>query len=102
MVGAYGRAVRLLDGTIATMAGEWVIGGVEAKPFAYVFVFLGHRSVGARPLESGADAVRRRGGVSRAGRRLGGGGGGHCVALCRGQGSGTLSSISKWQIGTSP
>jgi hypothetical protein len=22
------------------MAGEWVIGGVEAKPFAYVFVFL--------------------------------------------------------------
>ena len=23
------------------MAGEWVIGGVEAKPFAYVFVFLG-------------------------------------------------------------
>jgi hypothetical protein len=23
------------------MAGEWVIGGVEAKPFAYAFVFLG-------------------------------------------------------------
>jgi hypothetical protein len=23
------------------MAGEWVIGGLEAKPFAYVFVFLG-------------------------------------------------------------
>jgi hypothetical protein len=23
------------------MAGEWVVGGLEAKPFAYVFVFLG-------------------------------------------------------------
>ena len=23
------------------MAGEWVVGGVEAKPFAYAFVFLG-------------------------------------------------------------
>jgi len=27
------------------MAGEWVIGGVEAKGFAYVFVFLGLESL---------------------------------------------------------
>jgi hypothetical protein len=27
------------------MAGEWVIGGLEAKPFAYVFVFLGVESL---------------------------------------------------------
>jgi hypothetical protein len=27
------------------MAGEWVIGGIEAKPFAYVFVFLGIESL---------------------------------------------------------
>jgi hypothetical protein len=27
------------------MAGEWVIGGAEAKPFAYVFVFLGIESL---------------------------------------------------------
>jgi hypothetical protein len=27
------------------MAGEWVIGGVEAKPFAYAFVFLGIESL---------------------------------------------------------
>ncbi len=27
------------------MAGEWVIGGVEAKPFAYVLVFLGIESL---------------------------------------------------------
>ena len=27
------------------MAGEWVIGGVEAKPFAYVFVLLGIESL---------------------------------------------------------
>ena len=63
------------------MAGEWVIGGVEAKPLAYVFVFLGIEALRAQPLESGTHAVRGRGDVSRAGRRLGRRGRGHCVAV---------------------
>ena len=35
------------------MAGEWVIGGVEAKGFAYVLVLLGLEVAGARPLGPG-------------------------------------------------
>ena len=42
----------------AHMAGEWVVGGVEAKGFSYVLVFLGFEAVTARPLESSLAVAR--------------------------------------------
>ena len=53
------------------LAGEWVIGGVEAKGFAFVLVFLGLEAFVARPLESGMAAAGGRRGLSRPRRRLG-------------------------------
>ena len=78
VLGAHRGAVRLPDGA-CQMAGEWVIGGVEAKGFAYVLVFLGWRRwCGTAGI--GRCSVRRGLGLSRAGGRLGGRGGGHRVA----------------------
>ena len=53
------------------MAGEWVVGGVEAKGFAFVLVFLALESLVGGRLEPDTRAAGGRVGVSCPGRRLG-------------------------------
>ena len=74
-----GGAVRLLIERFH-MAGEWVIGGVEAKGFAYVLVFLGLEAVVRNRWNRAWLLLGGGGRVSRAGRRLVGRGRGDRVA----------------------
>ena len=62
------------------MAGEWLIGGVEAKPFAYVFVLLGMESLVRDRWNRALAAIWRRRRLSCPRRRLGGRGRRRCVA----------------------
>ena len=83
----------------AHMADEWVVGGVEAKGFAYVLVLLGFERVVPRAMELGVAATRRGVARSRDCRRLGDRGGGSGVA--HGPGPTTSRPDPKWRQASS-